>query len=232
MTVRRELAGNCRSPGSTVDATAARPQVLGVTNNPTDAMSTEIATPLLPYHITICGLSELVLHADAGVSHVVSILDPHWPDPQDFTIYGPHQRVLWRFDDVVRTDLGYLAPTAKDVATILELGLRLQQEAVARLLIHCHAGVSRSTATAVILMVQHNPGREADAFAELDRVRPRSWPNALMLKFADEQLGRGGALVDALTDHQRRIARAFPEFAELLARHGRAHEIEALGSVS
>ncbi len=203
---------------------------MGVPNYPTDVMSTEIASPLLPYHITICGLSELALHADAGVTHVVSILDPHWPDPEDFSDYAPHQRVLWRFDDVVKTNLGFAAPGARDVAAILELGRRLQQERVERLLIHCHAGVSRSTATAVILMVQNNPGREAAAFAELDRVRPRSWPNALMIRMADDQLGREGALIAALTDHQRRIALAFPEFAELLARHGRAHEIEALGT--
>lgn len=191
-------------------------------------MRTEIETPLLPYHITICGLAELALHADTGVTHVVSILDPHWPDPEEFAAYAPHERVLWRFDDVVKTDGGFVAPAGKNVAAILELGLRLQREPVKRLLIHCHAGVSRSTATAVILMVQNNPGREAQAFAELDRVRPRSWPNALMIRMADDQLGRGGALVAALTEHQRRIAQAFPEFAELLARHGRAHEIEAL----
>ncbi|HYN38991.1 MAG TPA: protein-tyrosine-phosphatase [Rhodospirillales bacterium] len=193
-------------------------------------MSTEIATPLLPYAITICGLSELPTYAGTGISHVVSILDPVWPDPAEFDSWQAHRRVVWRFDDVVEANSGYSAPTRGDVEAIIALGLELAAEPATHLLIHCHAGVSRSTATAVILMAQHNPGREADVFAELTRVRPRSWPNALMLKFADEQLGRSGALVDALTDHQRRIARAFPEFAELLARHGRAHEIEALGN--
>jgi predicted protein tyrosine phosphatase len=195
-------------------------------------MSTEISTPLLPYRITICGLSELAEHADPGITHVVSILDPAWPDPNDFQHYPPHRRVVYRFDDVVEVGLGYTAPTQSDVSAILDLGRELMNEPVEQLLIHCHAGVSRSTATAAILMAQSNPGREPEVFVELERVRPRSWPNALMLRIADALLERNGALVAELHAHQRRIARAYPEFAELLARCGRAHEIAGLDEAS
>ena len=115
--------------------------------------------------------------------------------------------------------MGYTAPTQRDVTAILELGRELMDEPVERLLIHCHAGVSRSTATAAILMAQNNPGREPDVFAELERMRPCSWPNALMVRIADGLLERDGALISrACGAHQRRIAEAFPEFAEMLAR--------------
>jgi predicted protein tyrosine phosphatase len=190
-----------------------------------DPMSTEVATPLLPYRITICGLSELAGHARGGFSHVVSILDPAWPDPDDFALYGPHRRMVYRFDDVVEVGFGYTAPTRRDVVSILKLGRQLLDEPPGQLLIHCHAGVSRSTATAAILMAQKNAGREREVFEELERVRPRSWPNALMLRMADALLQRDGALLAELSAHQRRIARAYPEFAELLARYGRGHEI-------
>lgn len=191
-------------------------------------MNPDITTPLLPYRITICGLSELCYHADAGITHVVSILDPAYPDPDDFQRYRAHRRVVWRFDDVVEVGNGFAAPTVQNVQAVLDLGRELAAEPVEQLLIHCHAGVSRSTATAVILMVQHNPGHEARAFAELAALRPRSWPNALMLRIADDLLGRDGALLDALREHQRQITRQLPEFAELLSRCGRAHEIAAL----
>lgn len=191
-------------------------------------MSTRIETPLLPYPITICGLAELCGHAEAGFTHVVSILDPVWPDPEEFDGWGAHRRVLWRFDDVVQVASGYQAPTRSDVQAILALGAELRGAAAAQVLIHCHAGVSRSTAAAVILMAQHNSGREAEIFAELRRIRPCSWPNALMLKLADDMLRRNGALMVELFRHQRRIADAYPEFAELLSRFGRAHEIAAL----
>lgn len=191
-----------------------------------------MATPLLPYRITICGLSELAGHAHAGFSHVLSILDPAWPDPDDFRRYGPHRRVVYRFDDVVEVGFGYTAPTRRDVAGILEFGRELLDQPPEQLLIHCHAGVSRSTATAAMLMAQNNPGRERDVFEELERMRPRSWPNALMVRIADALLEREGALLAALRAHQRRIASAYPEFAELLARYGRAHEIAGLDEIS
>lgn len=191
-------------------------------------MSTELSTPLLPYRIIICGLSELAEHAASGITHVVSILDPAWPDPHDFRHYAPHRRVVYRFHDVVEVGLGYAAPTQRDVSAILELGRELIGEPAERLLIHCHAGVSRSTATAAILMAQNNPGREPDVFAELQRTRPYSWPNARMVRIADGLLERDGALIRELRAHQLRVAEAFPEFAEMLAQCGRAHDLADL----
>jgi predicted protein tyrosine phosphatase len=188
-------------------------------------MTTDISTPLLPYRITICGLDELAGHAQSGFSHVVSILDPERADPEDFTTYAPHRRVLWRFDDTVEQRPGFTAPAERDVRKILSLGEELLEEKADQLLIHCHAGVSRSTATAVILMAQNNPGRESEVFDELTRVRPRSWPNSLMIGIADTLLDRKGALVRELRGHQAKVSQAHPDLVALIRLHGRAHEV-------
>lgn len=188
-------------------------------------MTTDITTPLLPYRITICGLDELAGHAQGGFTHVVSILDPERADPEDFTAYLPHRRVLWRFDDTLQPGPGMTVPCERDVRKILKLGEELLAEKADQLLIHCHAGVSRSTATAVILMAQNNPGREPEIFQELSRVRPRSWPNSLMVGIADDLLGRGGALVRELRGHHARVAASHPDLATLIRLHGRAHEV-------
>jgi len=188
-------------------------------------MTTDISTPLLPYRITICGLDELAGHAQSGFSHVVSILDPERADPEDFTAYAPHRRVLWRFDDTVEHRPGFTPPAEHDVRKILKLGEELLQEKADQLLIHCHAGVSRSTATAVILMAQNNAGRESEVFGELRRVRPRSWPNSLMIGIADTLLERDGKLVRELRSHQVTVAQAYPDLAVLISQHGRAHEV-------
>ncbi|MGZ9190485.1 MAG: tyrosine phosphatase family protein [Nitrospira sp.] len=184
-----------------------------------------MASPLLPYRITICGLTELAAHATSGFSHVISILDPEWLDPEDFEGYGPHRRVVYRFDDVVEVRAGVTAPNERDVEALLDFGRMLAKESVDRLLIHCHAGVSRSTAAAIILMAQNNRGREDEVFAELARLRPRSWPNALMVGIADGLLDRGGTLVAELRKHQRQMVRDHPEFAEILVHGVRAHEL-------
>ncbi len=190
-------------------------------------------SPLLPYRLTICGLYELDLHAAAGVGCVVSILDPDFPDPVAFHHYPPHRRILYRFDDVVRDRAGVVAPAVANVHAILDLGREMASEPVEHVLIHCHAGVSRSTAAAIILMVQDNPGREAEAFAELSRIRPRSWPNALMLTLADAILARDGALTEHLREHQRRVVRSHPDLADLLIGSERAHEVlDLMGEAS
>lgn len=181
--------------------------------------------PLVPYRITICGLDELCLHAGAGVTHVLTILDPEHPDPEVFATYGEHRRTVWRFHDTIRDRDDRLHPTAETVRAILDFGASGTAGAISHLLIHCHMGISRSTAAAAILMAQGNPGREAEAFDHLWAIRPRSWPNSRMIALADTQLERGGALTAAMRAHHARVARAFPDFAVLLRQGERAHEV-------
>ena len=51
--------------------------------------------------LTICGLEELELHSARSVTHVLSILDPEWPDPEAFLGYDPHHRTILRFHDAI-----------------------------------------------------------------------------------------------------------------------------------
>ena len=98
--------------------------------------------------LTICGLDELNGHQDRGVTHILSILDPEWPEPSAFLAFDPHFRATFRFHDAIEPGAGVLLPEKADVEAILAFG-RDAGEA-ARLLIHCHAGVSRSTAAAPV----------------------------------------------------------------------------------
>ena len=47
---------------------------------------------LVRYDITICGIPELDLHCEAGVSDVLSIIDPYEPEPPVFARFQPHRR--------------------------------------------------------------------------------------------------------------------------------------------
>src|SRR5882672_5216638 len=100
-----------------------------------------------PFRVTICGIPELGEHCAAGVTHVLSILDPDHPDPVAFDAFSPHHRLSLRFNDIIEWDADRLAPSRTDVERVLDFGRVLGETANSHLLIHCHAGVSRSTAS-------------------------------------------------------------------------------------
>jgi predicted protein tyrosine phosphatase len=66
-------------------------------------------------------------------------------------------------------------------------------------LIHCWAGISRSMASAfTILCDRLGPGREIEIALAMRRRAPHAQPNALLVRHADEALGRSGRMVAAL----------------------------------
>jgi len=65
-------------------------------------------------------------------------------------------------------------------------------------LIHCWAGISRSSAAAFAIACDRNPGFERDIADELRRRSPSATPNRLMVRLADDLLRRDGRMVDAI----------------------------------
>ena len=67
------------------------------------------------------------------------------------------------------------------------------------ILIHCYAGISRSTATAYITACLHNPGVDEQEIAlALRAASPSAWPNRRFVALADAELGRGGRMSRAV----------------------------------
>lgn len=181
----------------------------------------------LPLDQIICGIPELSRHRHSRVTHVLSILDPMEPEPAAFADFPRHDRLTLRFDDVIEPIPGYAPPLPKHVEDILRFGREIGAEALPTLLIHCHAGISRSTAAATALLLQAFPELGAEqALDHIREVRPQAWPNSRMVGFADEQLGRGGTLVAALHRFYRRRLAAEPGLADLLREGGRGAEVE------
>jgi predicted protein tyrosine phosphatase len=181
---------------------------------------------LVRYDITICGIPELDLHREAGVSDVLSIIDPYEPEPVVFDRFHPHRRQTLRFDDVMSRSAGAQAPEDDHLEALLAFGQAIEQAGDAtHLLIHCHAGVSRSTAAAAILMAQHNAGREADAFLALLELRAQAWPNTRMVQIADRLMARNGALIEGLVAYRRALLEVRPHLAEMIVNVGRGNEL-------
>jgi predicted protein tyrosine phosphatase len=138
-------------------------------------------------------------------THLLGILDPPTPEP---AIYGhePNSRatLLLRFQDI---DAGEPdGPTAEHVREIIAFADQVRSahaRAPARLLVHCHAGISRSTASAYIALARDfGLERANDAFQALLRAAVNPWPNRRLIALADDALGAGGRLLAPLDGYR------------------------------
>ncbi len=189
---------------------------------------TPATSSFAPFRLTICGIPELGEHCAAGVTHVLSILDPDWADPPAFAAFPPHHRLALRFYDVIEPRPDQLAPTGADVERLLAFGREPDLAAGSHLLIHCHAGVSRSTAAAALILAQAQPDRPArEALEAVAQLRPRAWPNLRILEFGDALLGRNGEIVAAVAAIYRRVLEREPSFEGAMNDGGRSREVLA-----
>ena len=186
------------------------------------------ASEFVDFHITVCGIAELAGHSAVGVTHVLSILDPGFPDPEAFGAFGEHERLDLRFHDIVdeRPDMR-LAQRA-DIEALLKFGRDLMREPKAHLLVHCHMGISRSTAAMSLILAQARPDRPAaEAVAEVRRIRHHIWPNLRVIELGDSILGRKGELIAAAVARYRHVAERRPDVAKMMSEMGRDREVRA-----
>ena len=139
-------------------------------------------------------------------TRAVSLVCPGTPC---FACHGPHHLLLHLHDIAEELD-GHVVPCRQHLLDVLDFTADLAPGS--RLLVHCIAGVSRSTAAAIgILIARGVPWR--DAWEAVEAVRPRMVPNARILRLIDEHHGLGGALVAHLRawsaereERERRVA--------------------------
>lgn len=180
-----------------------------------------------PFRMTVCGLDELSGHCAAGVTHVLSILDPEMPAP---STPADCRRLELRFHDVIEQTPYIYPPSQEHVRGILSFGrdLLAAPKAEGHLVVHCHAGVSRSTAAMLLILAQAEPGRPAAELAdELLHIRSKAWPNLRIVEFGDQMLDRRGTLVEAAAGIYRRQLEQRQYLAEVMIGNGRGREIAA-----
>ena len=148
--------------------------------------------------LTVCGKNQVrkVVKRFAA-THLLSLVDPEDRMPTPHRI-ARENHLSVKFDDVEEPDLPY-APTAPDIEQIIRWIDRLPDNA--RLVIHCTAGVSRSTAVAFALLCQCF-GVER----RLLEIRPQASPNALITAFLDDLFEMKGQLHSAALEIRKRDA--------------------------
>ena len=108
----------------------------------------------------------------------------------------PQRRLHLTFHVIVEARDGLILPSGEMIAAMLDFSRA--RTGGTSLLIHCWAGISRSSAAAYILACDDHPGREGELASALRASAPFATPNRLMVALADDLLGRNGAMVDAI----------------------------------
>lgn len=142
------------------------------------------------------------------VAAVVTVEDPGRRNGLRFHSAPHPDHIVLRFEDVDVVDKSVALPEPGHVGVVLRFA---RENPDGLLMIHCKAGIARSTALALAVIADRmGEGREDEAVADLLAVRPEAVPNILMLQFADDLLDRSGRLVEAW----KRIEDADPAYAE------------------
>jgi predicted protein tyrosine phosphatase len=132
---------------------------------------------------------------DHRPSHMITLLDPHDARAPE----GRESMRRLRLDvcDISTPVEGFILPTDVHVRSILEFARTW--DAQAPLLVHCFAGISRSTAAAFIVACERNPHTaEEDIAWTLRRAASHALPNRRLVALGDDILQRGGRMVDAV----------------------------------
>jgi len=147
--------------------------------------------------IHVCSLARL--HdtvAETGATHIVTLLRLVDRVERPGSIAAGNHLILG-MDDIAAPIEGYTHPAEEHVVELIEFVSRWDRRAP--LVMHCYAGISRSTAGAFISACALNPDRNEAVIAKAIRGSSRTaMPNPMLVNHADRVLGRKGRMIAAV----------------------------------
>ena len=147
--------------------------------------------------IHVCSLARLhetVLNT--GARHIVTMLrDPdRLQRPRHISA---RNHLVLSMDDITTPIDGYTAPSEEHVTRLVEF--LKHWDRTTPLVMHCMAGISRSTAGAFVAACALNPQRSEEAIAQaLRSASPSAMPNIMLVTHADRIFKRGGRMIEAI----------------------------------
>jgi predicted protein tyrosine phosphatase len=147
--------------------------------------------------IHVCSLARL--HdtvAETGALHVVTLLKDTDKVERPQTIAEANHLILG-MDDIAAPMDGYILPCDEHVARLIAF-MRAWERA-RPMVVHCYAGISRSTAGAFVAACALNPSRDEMGIAQQIRsASATATPNPRIVAIADRLLARDGRMIAAI----------------------------------
>jgi predicted protein tyrosine phosphatase len=147
--------------------------------------------------IHVCSLARLhETVADCGARHVVSLLDDSFWIERPRSV-APENHLRLKVHDISVPLDGYVLPEEEHIGELLQFVRSWDRRTP--LVVHCFAGISRSTASAFASACALAPHRDESSIAQaLRRASATATPNLRIVALADRLLGRDGRMVAAI----------------------------------
>jgi predicted protein tyrosine phosphatase len=147
--------------------------------------------------IHVCSLARVRdTVAETRASHMVTLLRAIDRIERPRSIEAANHLILG-MDDIAAPIDGYIHPAEEHVVELIEFVRSWDRSAP--LVMHCYAGISRSTAGAFISACALNPGRDEITIAQMIRLSsPTATPNPMLIGHADRILKRQGRMIRAV----------------------------------
>lgn len=147
--------------------------------------------------VHVCPLASIhEIVTATGAQHLVTVINALTPVPTPPSIVTErHLKIA--INDITAPQQGLTHAQPEHIEEILRFAR--DWDHAGPLVVHCWAGISRSTAAAFItLCALNDDGLEQTIADSLRAGSATATPNALMVAIADDLLGRGGRMVDAI----------------------------------
>lgn len=147
--------------------------------------------------IHVCSLSRLYATVDeTGARHIVTLLRVV-DRVQRPTHIAPENHLVLAVDDITAPMDGYTAPAHEHVQRLIDFVGAWDR--MTPMVMHCFAGISRSTAGAYVAACALNPRRDEMQIAwDIRRASRTAQPNARIVSIADHLLKRDGRMIRAI----------------------------------
>lgn len=153
--------------------------------------------------LRISGLSEANEMKKQGIpDKIVSLVDP----PAARNLEPDENHLVIPVHDIDQKMDGWIYPTKEHIREVLRFTQNIKEDD--KVLVHCHAGVSRSTAMAIGILIQHGMTPK-EAVEHVFDIRDCAWPNGLIIEILDDELNLAGALNKEVGDAKKRINEHF-----------------------
>jgi predicted protein tyrosine phosphatase len=149
--------------------------------------------------IHVCSLAALPETVRAtGASHIVTVMaNVNQVQRPASVLEANHLKVS--MDDITEDMDGFVAPSDSHIEQVLSFVRGWNRSAP--LVVHCYAGISRSTASAFAAACMLNPHRNEILIArQIRAASPIAQPNRLIVSLADKALGRQGRMLRAIDE--------------------------------